>query len=77
MGVDIIMREAEEIFSPDCNTIGPKNASRIWGFISKFVMLDRFAKTLGAAEVHPGISVPKKKMSLDYFGTASKASASY
>jgi hypothetical protein len=40
-------------------------------------MLDRFAKTLGAAEVHPGISVPKKKMSLDYFGTASKASASY
>jgi len=56
------------------NSIGPKNASRIWGFMSKFVMLDRFAKTLGGAEAHPGISVPKTKMQKDQLGSAAKVS---
>ena len=60
------------MLSPNMNIVGPKNASRIWGFLSKFVMLDRFCKTLGAAEVYPGISVPKKMCSLDYLGTGFK-----
>jgi hypothetical protein len=42
--------------------------------MSKFAMLDRFSKTLGVAKLHPGISVPRKPLSLDYFGTASKVS---
>jgi hypothetical protein len=34
-------------------------------------MLDRFSKTLGAAEVYPGILVPKKRCSVDDIGTGS------
>jgi hypothetical protein len=35
------------ILSGDLDAAGAKNASRIWGFMSKFVMLDRFLKALG------------------------------
>lgn len=42
--------------------------------MSKFVMLDRFSKTLGVAAMHPGVSQPKKRMSSDDLGGASKVS---
>ena len=69
--VDIILRDAQKILSED---VGPKNASQIWGFISKFVMLDHFIKALGAVEVHPGLLVPKKLCELEYLGKGSKVS---
>jgi hypothetical protein len=40
--------------------------------MSKFVMLDRFAKTLGVADRYPAVSVPKKTIPEDDLGTASK-----
>jgi len=54
--------------------VGPKNAGRIWGFLSKFVMLDRFGKTLGVAEIYPGIPLPRSVCSPEYLGTAGKVS---
>lgn len=36
-------------------------------------MVDRFAKTLGVAEVYPGMAQLKKRMSRDEFGGAAKA----
>jgi len=72
--VDVILREEDKMLSDQLNAVGRKNASRIWCFISKFVMLDRFAKTLGAAVVYPGIHVAKKICSQDYLGTGSKVS---
>lgn len=68
------MRDAEIILSSNFDKVGPKNAGRIWGFISKFVMLDRFIKDLGVAQIHPGVPVPRKLCTLDYLGNASKAS---
>jgi len=73
-GVDVLLRESEYMLSLDMDAVGPKNASRIWGFMSKFVMLDRFSKTLGVANVYPGVRVPKRMCSLSYIGTASKVS---
>ena len=73
-GVDIVIREAEKMLSPDWISVGPKNASRIWGFMSKFAMVDRFAKTLGAAEVYPGQTVTKRTMSVEDLGRSSKVS---
>jgi hypothetical protein len=72
--VDVLLREAEDILSPNLDAVGRRNATRIWGFFSKFVMVDRFSKSLGVAEVYPGIVVPKKICSLDYLGTGSKVS---
>jgi hypothetical protein len=60
--------------SSSLDKVGRKHAGRIWGFISKFVMLDRFGKTLGAAEVYPGLIFPKTMRSDDFYGTASKVS---
>lgn len=60
------------MLSDNLDDVGRKHASRIWAFMSKFVMLDRFCRTLGAAKVYPGPPVPKKMCSLDYMGTASK-----
>jgi hypothetical protein len=71
-GVDIILREADDILSANLEMVGPKNASRIWGFLSKFVMVDRFSSVLGAAEFHPGLPVPRKTCSPDYIGTGAK-----
>lgn len=76
-GVDVLLREAEMILSPKWELVGSKNAGRIWGFISKFVMLDRFAKTLGAADMYPGIVVPRKMCSNDYLGTGLKVGHSF
>ena len=60
------------MLSPHLEAVGAKNAGRIWGFISKFVMFDRFSEVFGAAEVHPGSPVPRKTCSLDYLGTGAK-----
>lgn len=73
-GVDVLLRESEYMLSLDLDAVGPKNAARIWGFMSKFVMLDRFSKALGVANVYPGVRVPKTMCSLSYIGTASKVS---
>jgi hypothetical protein len=40
--------------------------------MSKFATLDRFSKTLGVDRLHPGIAVPRKMCSPDYFGTGIK-----
>jgi hypothetical protein len=56
--------------------IGPKNAARIWGFISKFVMLDHFFKTL-RTDFHPGVVVPRKICNTDYIGTGAKVSIDF
>jgi hypothetical protein len=60
------------MLSPHLEMVGAKNAGRIWGFISKFVMLDRFSEVLGAAEVYPGSPVPRKTCSPEYLGTGVK-----
>ena len=60
------------MLSSTLDVVGPKNAARIWGFISKFVMFDRFIKALGIAEDHPGVLVPRKLCTDDYLGNASK-----
>jgi len=60
------------MLSPELEAVGPKNASRIWGFLSKFVILDRFLKTLGLAKLYPGLAVPREKCSVEHLGTASK-----
>jgi hypothetical protein len=67
------------MLSPDSNEvqIGAKNAMRVWGLISKFIMLDRFGKTLGAAEVYPGLLMPQTSCSVNYIGTGAKVSLLY
>ena|ERR1700679_836086 len=73
-GIDHLLRECEEIFLHTLDTVGAKNAARIWGFISKFVMLDRFVKALGIPEEHMGILVSRKLCEEDYLGTGLKVS---
>jgi hypothetical protein len=53
--------------------VGRKHASRIWGFISKFVMVDRFFKTLGVALVYPGTPFVRQAAPQD-FGPAGRVS---
>ena len=72
VGVDVVLRDSERILWSDLDAVGPKNAALIWGFISKFVMLDWFVKTLGLAEACPGIPMARKTRPLDYLGTAMK-----
>lgn len=62
------------MLSPDLRAVGPKNAGRIWGLMSKFVMLDRFIKALGAADVHPGLCVARRSCPMEYFGTVDRVS---
>jgi hypothetical protein len=64
------------MLSTELRAVGPKNASRIWGFMSKFVMLDRFIKALGAADAHAGFCVPRDACLLQGIGTADKVSIS-
>ena len=70
--MDIILQEAEKILSPHLEAVSAKNAGRIWGFILKFVVLDRFSEVFGAAEIHPGLPVPRKTSLPDYLGTGEK-----
>lgn len=72
--MDVVLREAEDMLLPHSKAVGPQSASRIWALMSKFVMLDRFGKTLGVAECHPGHPVPWQMRSKEYFGTGSKVS---
>jgi hypothetical protein len=71
-GVDIVLREASKMLPPHLEMIGAKTAGRIWGFLSKFVMLDRFSEVLGTAEVLPGLQVPRTMCLPDYLGTSAK-----
>ena len=75
--VENLVRDAEEILSPHPTSVSAKNASRIWAFMSKFVMLDCFAGALGVAEVHRGVSLPKESLSRDDFGGALKVCISF
>jgi hypothetical protein len=72
--VATVLQEAENILSLDLKAIGPKNAARIWAFMSKFVMLDQFGKALGAVEAFQGLLVPRNSCSLDYLGSGRKVS---
>ena len=58
----------------DVKLVGRKNANRVWGLMSKFVMLDRFMKTFGVAEIHAGFNVPRDTSLLQCLGTADKVS---
>ena len=73
-GVDIVLRDARIILSSHLETVSHDNAGRIWGFLLKFVMLDRFSKALGVADFHPGVVVPRKMYGKDYLGTAAGVS---
>lgn len=73
-GVQTLLEESERMFSADLKVVGPKNASKIWGFISKFVMLDRFMKAVGVADIHPGLCVLRDARSPEHFGTANRVS---
>jgi hypothetical protein len=68
--VDAMVRDADRMLVDE---IGPKNAARIWGFISKFVMLDRFFKTL-RTDFYPGAVIPRKICTKDHVGTGTKVS---
>jgi len=70
--VEIVLREAEHILSDNVNAVTRNNASRIWGFMSKFAMLDRFSKTLDVDEQCRGVGFSRKMCSPDYLGTGSK-----
>jgi hypothetical protein len=72
--VDVIVKDAEKILSPNLDAVSVRHAGRIWGLLSKFVMLDRFSAALGSAKVNPGLPVPRKISTREYFGTASKVS---
>lgn len=72
--MDIVVRDALKILSSNLDAVGLRHAGRIWGLISKFVMLDRFAETLGCAEFNPGLFIPRKVCDVDYFGTAARVS---
>jgi hypothetical protein len=70
--VGVIYKEMDEFFAPDGDLIGYSRAGRLWNFVSKFVMLDRFAKALELTKVFPAPLFPKKTLSSDYLGTGSK-----
>ena len=70
--VNVLLHETDHFFSPDCDIIGYNHAGRVWSIVSKFVMLDRFAKALELTKVYPGLLLRKETFSSDYIGTASK-----
>ena len=75
-GVDGVLRDADTMLSPEMGIIGPKSAGRVWGFTTKFIMLDRFAKTLFGTDFLPGSHVPRRLCTEDYLGTSTKVSIS-
>jgi hypothetical protein len=74
--VENLMRDAEMMFLPESSSVGPKNASRIWAFLSKFVMLDRFAASFGLAEPHRGIPLTRQTLFRHEFGAGIKVGIS-
>ena len=59
-------------FFEDTTIFGHRRASRVWGFMSKFVMLDRFATAFGTAEIFPGLHCARIESSLTHIGGAAK-----
>ena len=62
--VDVCLRESEMVITAKYDESSSKILSRIWGFMSKFVILDRFSKLwvmqttiLGA--LSPGVFVAR------------------
>lgn len=74
IGMQTVLHNAERMLSPGMEIVGRKNASRIWGFISKFVMVDRFARTKFGSEFLPAVPVPRNFCSEESLGTAKKVS---
>ncbi len=74
-GVQGLLNDTEAIFREDTSTFGRNRASRVWGFISKFVMLDRFAQAFGAAEILPGSHRPRSGFPLQDIGGTANVSA--
>ena len=72
-GVDIVLRDTEILFSRNSDKVGPKNATQTWGFISKFVMVNRFIKALGVASIYPGLPMPRKLCTPNHLGNGLKA----
>jgi len=72
--VDVCLRESEMVLSAKYEDASSKIASRIWGFMSKFVILDRFSKTLGYADDYPGTSIARNFRGSLSLGTADKVS---
>lgn len=72
LAVEFILQEEEKMMSSPVEAVSPRNAGRIWAFISKFVMVDRLSQVFGAADVHPGLPVPRKTCSADYLRTGGK-----
>jgi hypothetical protein len=60
------------MLSAHLEAVSARNAARIWGFMSKFVMLDRLSALFGAAEICPGLRVLKTMCSSEYLGTGAK-----
>ena len=50
IGMQTVLHDAERMLSPGMEIVGQKNVSRIWGFVSKFVMVDHFARTKFGSE---------------------------
>ena len=73
-GVDGVLRNSQRMLSPNMVEVGLKNTTRIWGFVSKFVMLDRFAKTLFGTDFHSGLPVPRRRCKEYFLGTGAKVS---
>lgn len=74
IGVQTVLDDAERMLSPGMEIVGRKNASRIWGFVSKFVMVDRFARALFGSEFHAAVPVRRNLCSEESLGTAKKVS---
>jgi hypothetical protein len=70
--IDVCLRESEMVTSSKYEDKSSIITSRIWGFMSKFVMLDRFSKTLGYSENYPGSLVARSVCGSKYLGTAEK-----
>lgn len=70
--VKYLLCATKKILTPEWETVGAKYGSRIWSFVSKFVMMDRFIKTLGVAEIHHGVIIPKRFCPDGYAGPGSK-----
>lgn len=68
--IDIILRESKQMISAEMKIVGGKNASRIWGFLSKFIMVDRFGKTLGLADIQPNVVLERKVCGAKYLNTS-------
>jgi hypothetical protein len=56
---EVLTHDTEKMFSDNSDALGRKHAGRIWSFMSKFVVLDRFCKTLGFLAIIQGVGYRK------------------